>query len=92
MPDSAWYAEDVDIAYTEGYISGTSKTTFSPDSSITREEAAIILTRNLMLQPDTGENTSFTDSRELSEWSRGYIATAARYGLVNGYPDGSFRP
>ncbi len=63
-----------------------------PDSSITREEAAIILTRNLMLQPDTGENTSFTDSRELSEWSRGYIATAARYGLVNGYPDGSFRP
>lgn len=45
-----------------------------------------------MLQPDTGENTSFTDSRELSEWSRGYIATAARYGLVNGYPDGSFRP
>ena len=30
-----------------------------PDSSITREEAAIILTRNLMLQPDTGENTSF---------------------------------
>ena len=92
VPDSAWYAEDVDIAYTEGYISGTSKTTFSPDSSITREEAAIILTRNLMLQPDTGENTSFTDSRELSEWSRGYIATAARYGLVNGYPDGSFRP
>ena len=70
VPDSAWYAEDVDIAYTEGYISGTSKTTFSPDSSITREEAAIILTRNLMLQPDTGENTSFTDSRELSEWSR----------------------
>ena len=50
VPDSAWYAEDVDIAYTEGYISGTSKTTFSPDSSITREEAAIILTRNLMLQ------------------------------------------
>ena len=92
VPDSAWYAEDVDIAYTEGYISGTSKTTFSPDSSITREETAIILTRNLMLQPDTGENTSFTDSRELSEWSRGYIATAARYGLVNGYPDGSFRP
>ena len=30
VPDSAWYAEDVDIAYTEGYISGTSKTTFSP--------------------------------------------------------------
>ena len=45
-----------------------------------------------MLQPDTGENTSFTDSRELSEWSRGYIATAARYGLVNGYPDAASAP
>ncbi|MDR3729459.1 MAG: S-layer homology domain-containing protein, partial [Oscillospiraceae bacterium] len=32
VPFSAWYAEDVGIAYTEGYINGTTKTTFSPYS------------------------------------------------------------
>ena len=87
-----WYNDDVDISYTEGYISGTSERTFSPGDSITREEAAVILARNLMLQPAVGEDTSFSDSRELDEWSRGYVATAARYQLLNGYEDGSFRP
>ena len=32
------------------------------------------------------------DSRELGEWSRGYISAAARYRLIGGYPDGTFRP
>ena len=92
VPSTAWYAEDVGIAYHQGYITGTSANTFSPLITITREEAAVILTRNLMIQADTGEDTSFTDSRELSEWSRGYVAAAARYQLLNGYTDGSFRP
>ena len=92
VPSTAWYAEDVGIAYNEGYITGTSDTTFSPLSTITREEAAVILTRNLMMQADTGEDISFTDSRDFGEWSRGYISTASRYQLLNGYPDGSFRP
>ena len=87
-----WYSDDVDISYTEGYIAGTSETTFSPEASITREEAAVILARNLMLQPTVGEDTSFSDSRQLGEWSRGYVATAARYQLLTGYSDGSFRP
>ena len=43
VPSTAWYAEDVGIAYTEGYIMGTTATTFSPNSSVTREQAAVIL-------------------------------------------------
>lgn len=56
VPASAWYAEDVGIAYTIGYINGTTATTFSPYSSVTREQAAVILARILMLQPQVGEN------------------------------------
>lgn len=92
VPSSAWYAEDVGIAYTEGYINGTTKTTFSPYSNVTREQAAVILARILMLQPSVGENTDFSDSRQMGNWSRGLIAAAADYQLVNGYSDGSFRP
>lgn len=89
---TAWYAEDVNIAYTTGYIQGTSSTTFSPGSSITREQAAVILTRILMMQAQVGENVDFTDSRAMSDWSRGLIAAAADNNLINGYEDGSFRP
>ncbi|MGI5962424.1 MAG: S-layer homology domain-containing protein [Lawsonibacter sp.] len=87
-----WFAEDVAIAYGTGYIAGTSKTTFSPNREISREEAAVILARNLMMQAGVGENMNFTDGRELSTWSSGYVTTAANYHLISGYPDGSFRP
>lgn len=92
VPSTAWYAEDVGIAYTEGYIMGTTATTFSPNSSVTREQAAVILARIMMLEPQVGENVDFSDSRQMGNWSRGLIAAAADYHIVNGYPDGSFKP
>ncbi len=92
VKDTSWYAEDVGIAYTTGYIAGTSASTFSPDSNVTREQAAVILARILMLPEEVGENTVFSDSRTMANWSRGYIAAAAHYGLLSGYPDGRFGP
>lgn len=92
VTSSDWFAEDVDIAYTEGYVAGTSNNTFSPNDSVNREQAVVMLARNLMLQPAVGENTDFTDSREMSDWSRGLITTATAYQMINGYPDGTFRP
>lgn len=92
VKSSDWYAEDVSIAYNIGYIQGTSKNTFSPDRQITREEAAAMLARNLMLQAASGENTDFTDSRDISNWSRGLITSLTDYEIINGYGDGTFRP
>ena len=84
VPEKAWYAEDVNIAYHTGYIQGTSSTTFSPSDSITREQATVILARILMMQAQVGENVDFNDSRDMNDWSRGLIATAADYGLIDG--------
>ena len=92
VKDADWYAQDVSIAYTENYITGTTATTFSPKGKLTREQAVVILARNLRLQAYPGEDTSFSDSRELQEWSRGLVEQAVRYHLVSGYPDGTFRP
>lgn len=89
---SDWYADDIAIAYTAGYFTGTSESTASPESLLTREEATVILGRNLMLKEGVGESLDFTDSRSLSDWSRGIVKAAAGEGVVKGYPDGSFRP
>ena len=87
-----WYSDDISAAYTAGYFQGTSKSTASPNATLTREEAATMLCRNLMLQPVSGENLSFTDSRLASSWSRGYIKAAADEGILRGDPGGKFRP
>ncbi|HZK18204.1 MAG TPA: S-layer homology domain-containing protein [Clostridia bacterium] len=35
---------------------------------------------------------NFTDTAQIPSWARGHIAVAVKYGLVEGYPDGSFGP
>ena len=87
-----WYNDDIDIAYNIGYFKGTSPTTASPNSPLTREQAAVLLARNMMMQPTVGETLGFSDSRTLSDWSRGLVGAATENGILSGYNDGSFKP
>ncbi|MCM1149563.1 MAG: S-layer homology domain-containing protein [Butyricicoccus sp.] len=89
---SDWYYDDIDIAYNVGYFTGTSANTASPQAELTREQAAVLLARNMMLQGTSGEVLGFSDSRDLSEWSRGLVGAVADAGVISGYGDGSFRP
>ena len=87
-----WFSDDIDIAYNMGYFKGTSATTASPNDTLTREQAAVLLSRNMMLQPTVGETLGFSDTRSLSDWSRGLVGAAAADGIISGYSDGSFQP
>ena len=89
---SEWYANEINIAYNQGYFQGSSKTTASPNDSLTREEAAVLVGRNLMLTPDESENLMFKDGRALSFWSRGIVTAAAKKGILKGQEDKTFRP
>lgn len=90
--DIPWYADDVATAYRMGYIKGTSESEFSPEDKLTREQAVVIIGRNMMLAPALGEVLAFNDGRDFSDWSRGWIQTCAEVGVAIGYEDGSFRP
>ena len=87
-----WYNEDIDIGYNIGYFKGTSLTPASPNDTLTREQAAVLLARNMMLQETVGETLGFSDSRSLSDWSRGLVGAAAANGIISGYNDGTFQP
>lgn len=87
-----WYYDDINIGYTIGYFKGTTETTASPRSPVTREQAAVLLARNMSLDDDPGASIDFTDSNRLSNYSRGLIRSAVAEGILNGYSDGSFRP
>ncbi|MBD5134281.1 MAG: S-layer homology domain-containing protein [Clostridiales bacterium] len=86
-----WYYDDINIAYNMGYFKGASGYAL-PRANLTREQAAVLLTRNMMLQENVGEGLQFSDSRSLSEWSRGLVGAAADMGIISGYSDGSFKP
>ncbi|MFC3803962.1 DUF5057 domain-containing protein [Cohnella sp. GCM10012308] len=71
-------------------VNGDGDGRFNPDADITRAEIAAIMVRGLGLRPEPG-NVPFTDVIG-SEWYADFISTAADFGLIAGYEDGSFRP
>ena len=74
----------------EGIITGFPDGTFRPDGEVTRAAAAIMIGRTLKLD-GTQRNTTFSDVGK-SQKASGYIASAAAQGIIQGYPNGTFRP
>ncbi|WP_313528383.1 S-layer homology domain-containing protein [Anaerotignum sp.] len=87
-----WYADDVAIAYNQGYFSGDGKNTANPQGKLTREQAIAMIGRNLKLEEIPGVNTSFADGQRVASWSRGYVNTATDKGFISGYKDKTFKP
>lgn len=69
---------------------------FNPDQVIPRQELAILAERLLgriaRAQSLTGTDVAFADKGDIPGWARGYIKLAVDDRILNGYPDGTFRP
>ena len=63
---------------------------FRPDSSITREELAVMAARCVQISA-TGM-MDFTDRESVSDWAKDAVDALASAGIINGFEDGTFRP
>lgn len=68
LKKGAWYCGTIGSAYTYGIVKGTSATTFDPNSTITREEAATMVARAAVL---CGLDTAMSDAA-ITEVLAGY--------------------
>lgn len=87
-----WFSSEVAKAVKEGYVSGFSDGTVRPNQPVSRQEVAIMLSNVMKL---TNEKTSSLDGFKDSvfpQWSKGSIASVVETGLMNGYPDQTFKP
>ncbi|MDD4045779.1 MAG: S-layer homology domain-containing protein, partial [Tissierellia bacterium] len=83
---------EIQKAYKEGDIIGISETEFAPEDYITREQAAIIMSRLLELEGNVKGADSFYDSSQISGWAIGYVGAVTENNLIKGYKDNTFRP
>ncbi|PRO66990.1 S-layer homology domain-containing protein [Alkalicoccus urumqiensis] len=86
-----WARSSILALNNSGVITGYMDGTFQPSRSISREQAATMLVRELNLDTTGRENPSFTDvntNRQLYP----YIAAVAEEGLMTGFSDGGFQP
>ena len=90
VPEGAWYIEGAKYVYGNFIMSGTSGTTFSPSTPVSRGMIMQIL-YNMVGQPDVEGGSNFTDVDE-DYWSADAIAWAVANGVAGGFGDGTFRP
>ncbi|MDP4152097.1 MAG: S-layer homology domain-containing protein [Bacillota bacterium] len=72
-----------------GVLKGVEDDTFNPDGQLTRGQAAAMLVRALGLSINV-QSEGFKDTP--GHWAEEYIRTAAAYGIIDGFPDGTFKP
>ena len=69
--------------------------TYRPENTVTRAEMAklmvVALGKDGKVAEATKNNSKFRDVKS-SDWEVGYVNVASELGIINGYPDGSFRP
>lgn len=86
---SHWARDDIARAYEKGMVTGKTRTTFVPASSITRAEYVQIL-YNLALRPAAG-SAAYTDV-SAGSWYAAAIGWAQENGIVEGLGNNRFGP
>jgi hypothetical protein len=79
----------IDYVQSEGIVQGYNDGTFKPDAQINRAEFTKIIVETYYPEDISGSGC-FLDVNQ--GWFAPYICTAKSKGLVQGYPDGTFRP
>ncbi|ARI76120.1 S-layer homology domain-containing protein [Halobacillus mangrovi] len=85
-----FYANAIALANEKGLISGYPNGTFKPSESITRAEAAVIIDNAYDVER-AGGAVEFSDVASI-KWAQGSVLDLSSQQIINGYPDGTFRP
>ena len=89
VSDSDWFYDPVVWIYNEGLMTGTSATTFEPNTSTTRAMIVAMLAR--LENVTSADSAGFTDVSG-SDWYATAVNWAASEGIVGGFGDGTFQP
>jgi hypothetical protein len=86
--ENHWAETYIEYLSSQGLISGFPDGTFKPNDTLTRAQVSSILSNELNLNP---EPANFPDVAS-SHWANGHIGAVVSQGIMNGYPDGTFKP
>lgn len=90
VKDTDWFSPYIKRAAAAGIVLG-SDGAFYPNSSVTREDAALMIYRTLSLE-SKGDLSAFTDAEHISGYAKEAIAAMVSGGYIRGMGDGTFAP
>jgi len=91
VPVGAWFFPAIDFVFKNQLFAGTTSTTFSPGTAMSRGMFVTVLHR-LDGRPEAGPGGVFLDVADPSIYYFDAVTWANANGIVRGYEDGSFQP
>ena len=95
LEEGSWYVPYIEWASRNGIIKGVTESKFMPDAAITREQAAVIISRYLINEGYAlvaDEAIDFVDAGSISEYAEKDVSRCCNAGIFNGNPDNTFLP
>ena len=89
VSEDDWFYDPVCYVYSQGLMTGTSATTFEPNTPLSRAMLVAVLHRLEGSPAVSGGD--FTDVAD-GDWYAQAVNWAASVGVVNGFDDGTFQP
>ncbi len=84
-----WFYDPVCYVYSQGLMTGTSATTFEPNTSLSRAMLVAVLHR---LEGSPAASAGDFSDVASGDWYAQAVNWAASVGVVNGFDDGTFQP
>ncbi len=97
VPTGTWYAPFVQWGAKNGIVNGMGEGKFAPDSPVTREQMAALITRyadaaSLELPAGASAVSAFRDAGNISDWAYESVERMRQTALLNGDTQGNFNP
>lgn len=92
VTEDDWFYDDISKGVAASFITGYSDTEFAPGKNITRQEAAVMISR---IVPSAGENATlkvFGDYEDVAFWAEDACSRIVAKGYIGGYDDGNLHP
>ena len=93
MPGSEYY-DSVNWAYEQGFIKGRSETEFGVNLNVTREQAAVVISKYIekMGFDLSGSQKMYSDFQNISDWALEDVYKVSKAGIMGDLGYGRFQP
>ncbi|ACS99471.1 S-layer homology domain-containing protein [Paenibacillus sp. JDR-2] len=88
----SWAKPFIEQAAAAGIISGYADDSFRPAQEISRTEIAVMVVKALGLPLEPASSLNFADANSVPEYAKAAVATAVKYGLLQGKGNNKFDP
>ncbi len=87
-----WYYNDVSKAVAAAYTAGYDDNTFRPNNPITRQEAAVMISRIVPIYGTGGNLKAYSDYKSIADWAYDAVEKVNGKGYIGAYNDGKIHP